>query len=664
VITRAYRPFTFIIGIALSFAATAAPEYDLTVTIDPATREFNAAAAIVVPPGPAADVLLGRRFEANAITLDGRALGVPGIRGNLSVWHLEAARSVRTLSVRWHGTLAPLDASQDERQVLGSALPVSGVEGTFLPAGSTWYPRLPGLIDGYRVAIDLPRGQRGVVPGRLIDEVESAGRERARFEYSHPAEGIDLMAGPYQVETRDVRTARGAAIRLRTYFHSEISQLASGYLDAVKGYLDLYEERIGPYPYAEFSIVSSPTPTGFGMPTLTYLGVEVLKLPFIRTTSLGHEILHNWWGNGVYPDYARGNWSEALTTFMADYAYKERESAEAGERARFEWLRDFASIPPGQDRPLAEFTARSHGTSQIVGYDKGAMVFVMLRDLIGAEAFERGVKRFWREHQFKVASWRDLEAAFEAESGSNLADFFRQWLTRTGAPQVRIATASLSDAGRHLHVTLDQTKPHYRLHVPIAIRTAQGDATRMLDLNGASASFDIAVNARITEVALDPEARLFRRLAAGEAPAILRQVMLDPETVTVFPGLTGAALDTARTLAQSLSDFPLRIDAGSKPVAGTSMLAIGFDADIDRWLAGIGLAPRPEAVKLGATATVWTTALASGSALLVVSARDAPALAALLRPLPHYGRESWLAFDGARMIASGVWPASPQRQHF
>jgi aminopeptidase N len=42
----------------------------------------------------------------------------------------------------------------------------------------------------------------------------------------------------------------------------------------------------------------------------------------------------------------------------------------------------------------------------------------------------------------------------------------------------------------------------------------------------------------------------------------------------------------------------------------------------------------------------------------VISARDADALKALARPLPHYGSQSYLAFDGAQMIARGVWPAT------
>jgi hypothetical protein len=46
--------------------------------------------------------------------------------------------------------------------------------------------------------------------------------------------------------------------------------------------------------------------------------------------------------------------------------------------------------------------------------------------------------------------------------------------------------------------------------------------------------------------------------------------------------------------------------------------------------------------------------------MAVVSARDAESLAALVRPLPHYGRRSYVVFEGAKAIDMGVWPAQPQ----
>ena len=226
------------------------------------------------------------------------------------------------------------------------------------------------------------------------------------------------MAGPYELAERRVDSVDGRSLVVRTWFHPELAPLAEGYLESAAGYIELYERWTGAYPFGDFGIVSSPTPTGFGMPSLTYLGIDVLRLPFIRHTSLGHEVLHNWWGNGVYVDYERGNWAEGLTTFMADYHYRERAGDEDAREQRLAWLRDFAAVPPSDDRPLASFRARSHGASQVVGYHKAAMLFLMLRDRLGRQTFDEGLRRFWRENRFEVAGWPALTWARPSSPGS------------------------------------------------------------------------------------------------------------------------------------------------------------------------------------------------------------------------------------------------------
>lgn len=651
--------FVFVAAWCAAAAAFAAAPvgYDISVRIDPATRALNGTATIIVPPGKSAELVLARRFEVESLSIDGATAAAPRIANGLSTWRLAAAITPRTIAMRWHGRLDALDATLDHRQTLAAASPVTGAEGTFLPAAGAWFPQAGGLMPGYRVSIDLPHGQRGIVPGRLVEESETEGRYRARFEFLHPAQGIDLMAGPYRVETRAIKTSNGKPVVLRTYFHPRIAELAAGYLDSVKDYIDLYDNWIGEYPYTEFSIVSSPTPTGFGMPTLTYLGIDVLRLPFIRATSLGHEILHNWWGNGVYPDYARGNWSEGITTFMADYAYKERESDEAARGMRLEWLRDFAAVPAGQDRPLAEFTSRTHGTSQIVGYNKAAMTFLMLRDLIGRDAFDAGIKRFWRDYRFKTAAWSALQKSFETESTRDLSDFFGQWLTRQGAPALQIESADV--AGSQVSVKLAQDKPAYRLHVPLALRGERGSDVRHADLDKESGTFTFKADARPAEVALDPDFRLFRRIGPEEAPPILRQVMIDPSMVTVLVGKSGAALEAARLLATKMQDEPPRYRTVGDRIDSVPLLVIGIDDEVGRWLKSRGFPARPDALSKG-SAIAWTASLPQGQSIAVVSARDAESLAALVRPLPHYGRRSYVVFDGAKAIEMGVWPAKAQ----
>ena len=564
------------------------------------------------------------------------------------------------IEIRWHGTLAPIDVALDHRGTLGRPVAASGPGGTFLPSGSYWYPVVGDLFGSYRVTIDLPADQRGVVPGRLVEESDADDRVHATFEFAHPAEGIDLMAGPYRVETRTVRTARGSKVVLRTYFHPAIAGLADGYLDSVQGYLDLYEGWIGPYPFSEFSIVSSPTPTGYGMPTLTYLGVSVLRLPFIRTTSLGHEILHNWWGNGVYPDLAGGNWSEGLTTFMADYAFKEREGPDAAREMRLAWLRDLAAVPPGQDRPLVAFRSRHHATSQIVGYDKAAMLFLMLRDRIGTDAFDRALRRFWNAEQFRVASWRDLERAFEAESGQILGPFFTQWLERRGLPSIHIVAASRTASGgvHRVQFTLVQSPPAYLLRIPVDVRTAEGDEMHIVELARGRQTFEIAVHARPKQVILDPEFRVLRRLDADELPAIVRQTMVAPRVSVAVVSPGAAWSKPAERLAQRLLDVaPEFLETGAPLPRDTALVVIGRRADVDAFLSKNGLPARPAALSGSGAAEVWAATQPGGAALLIVSADAPESLDSVARLLPHYGRQSFLVFTEGSVTARGVWPS-------
>ncbi len=653
-ITRAALCAACALAVAVAHAAPVA--HQIRVRIDPATRTLEGNDSISLDSRRRVALLLSARLHIDTLAIDGRSIAVSAdSAAGMQRISLPAARRI---DLRWSGMLAPLERNRNHRETLGHTEPASGVEGTFLPSASGWYPAVDGALESYRLDLDLPASQRGLVPGRLIAERVASERYRARFAFDHPAEGIDLMAGPYQIEERRVRTAAGSKVRLRTYFHAQLAELASGYLDSVAEYLDMYERWIGPYAFSEFSMVSSPTPTGFGMPSLTYLGIDVLRLPFIRSTSLGHEVLHNWWGNGVYPDYAHGNWSEGLTTFMADYAYRERESPAAARAARLAWLRDYAAMASGDDAPLIRFTSRTHGASQIIGYNKAAMLFFMLRDAIGQTAFDAGLRRFWREQRFRIASWAHLRSAFERESGRPLAAFFEQWLERAGAPQLQIANAQAEEAtgGWRLSVTLDQGAPAYAISVPLGIRTARGELTRRVEMSRErdTAVFDLP--ARPQAVVLDPDLRIFRRLAPAEAPPILREAMLAASPTQLAPGADNALEAAARSLAARLFENARTANAS----VGAALVA-GRHADIDAWLAREHLAPRPrELAAARGSAQVWTLRAVDGRIVVLVSVRDAAALTALERPLPHYGRQSYLVFDGARVIERGIWPTRPQ----
>ena len=119
----------------------------------------------------------------------------------------------------------------------------------------------------------------------------------------------------YSVQSDDVE--------VMAYLRTPDSNLATKYMDATERYLQLYEHMLGEYPYSKFALIENFWETGYGMPSFTLLGEQIIRFPFILESSYPHEILHNWWGNGVYLDYGSGNWSEGLTAYLADHLFRE-----------------------------------------------------------------------------------------------------------------------------------------------------------------------------------------------------------------------------------------------------------------------------------------------------------------------------------------------------
>ena len=620
------RSLAGMVAAASLACAAAEPDLSLDLRLDPATRELAAIAELAPPPG--------FRFRPHP---------------SLAVRRMTQLASGK-LRIEYGGVLPALDRRIDFRGVLQALPPMAAPEGSFLPAGSGWYPQ-PSALFTYRVRVHVSGGEKAVVPGKLLEERTGSGFYEALFEYTAPAEGIDLMAGPYETSERFLAPAGHERIRLRTYFYAELAALAPAYLEDSARYVERYSAAIGAYPFSGFSVVASPLPSGFGMPTLTYIGAEVLKLPFIRASSLGHEVLHNWWGNGVRVDYARGNWSEGLTTFMADYAFKEDESAQAARDMRLGWLRDLAAAPPGSQRPLADFRSREHGADAVTGYGKSAMLFFMLRDAIGEAAFSQGIRRFWEQQRFKIASWDDLRGAFEQASRRDLRAFFSQWLERPGAPAVRIVSAR--QEGETLKLQIAQSEPSYALRIPVEIRFDDRAETHWVEIKDKHQAMSIAVGQHPHALRLDPELRVYRRLEPDELPPILRQWMLAPSPNVLF---ATKGIESGKTLGQRFFESPFRVTdkPGDEP-----LLIIGLHDDVDAALARLGLPLRPTEVAGKGTAQVWTVREAA-TPVAVVSAKDEASLAALERPLPHYGAQSWLVFEGARAVARGSWPPSPR----
>jgi aminopeptidase N len=181
---------------------------------------------------------------------------------------------------------------------------------------SNWHP-LADKPMRFSLSADLPHEFTAISEADTFPLTRSGNTVSARF--SRPVTAIHFVAGPYEVKKLQVRED----LTLYSLFFAEDADLAEDYLRHGAEYLRRYEQELGPYPYRHYAIVANRLPSGLGIPTFSLFGRTVLRLPFIKTTSLGHEIVHAWFGNGVEVDAHGGNWCEGLTAFLSDHRYRE-----------------------------------------------------------------------------------------------------------------------------------------------------------------------------------------------------------------------------------------------------------------------------------------------------------------------------------------------------
>jgi uncharacterized iron-regulated protein len=272
------------------------------------------------------------------------------------------------------------------------------------------------------------------------------------------------------------------------------------------------------------------------MPTFTLLGRTVVRLPFIPETSLGHEILHQWFGNYVYGDYKNGNWLEGITSYLSDHLYEDQKGT--GWQHRKKILTDYQSyVTSSKETPLKDFKERTDFASAAIGYGKGAMVFHMLKHIVGENRFFSALRGLIDEKKFSEASWMDIEKTFEKASGENLEWFFSQWLDRKDVPSLDIKDARITVLKGVPTISFEvlQKGEPYRLSLPVKVVTEKDEIRDMLQIEKAKQGFEIPVDGKPLWIIFDEDYDLMRELTEKELPPVLARLFGDGEKLIIYP---------------------------------------------------------------------------------------------------------------------------------
>ena len=620
------------------------PTVETAVTIDVKNFRLSGEAFIENQSGSPFTIDVGQLI-LGAVSIDGAEITPSITDGRFRVTELSGDS---ILHIRFHRRFCETDLNKHPYQrhsLTGSYISPQG-----LVLLDNWCPTVDGLAT-YRLTALVPDDFSAVSEADTVTVTPSGTMHRYRFHFPHPRPGISLIAGPYRIST-----IKRKGLEISAYFFPEDQHMAAKYLEKSIYYLDLYERIVGPYPFRRFAIVQNRGPTGYGLSTYTLLGQEVTRLPFIVDTSLGHEILHSWFGNSVYVDPGQGNWSEGLTTYLADHLYEEQKGL--GSEYRHQLLIDYQSYVHGEDVPsLSDFRSRTGRTDKAIGYGRSAMLFHMLKMRIGKPAFDQALKKFYSEFCFKYAGWNDIETIFARVSRDDLGLFFHQWLERTDVPvlSARIRDEMTLPGKKAVALELMQKNdPPYSVRVPVVLESSCGNYRHVVDFNTRKKTVVFKTELLPKKIILDPELELMRSLSAGEYPPALSRLFGAEEKYYVLnqdqQGIYGQFAAFLETLGFS-SRSPDSIS--DHFFSSNTILFLGDHGPTIERLTG----KTPSPVR-GAKITVRANPFNSSQVFGTVKSSSREQLRQISRKLLHYGRYTSLTFRNGKIIDKETTPAA------
>lgn len=236
----------------------------------------------------------------------------------------------------------------------------------------------------------------------------------------------------------------------------------------------------------------------------------------ITQERLQREAALQWWGLTVGLKSFDDAW---ISQGLAEYsAFALRESTMNGaqlENLRRELLEKSLTFEQTASLTRTPATLDDQSTAyQYIMFGKGAFVFQLLRQTLGEQKFNQLLRNFLAQYRGKNASIDEFEKLTTQVSGQPMRYFFARWVEGTGVPEFSADYQIIrTRAGKFVtRGTIKQNYDNLRLPVEIQLR-AEGEGenkTVKVDVEDASADFNIESNGKPLGIVIDPNFKLLR----------------------------------------------------------------------------------------------------------------------------------------------------------
>ncbi|MFI8828094.1 M1 family metallopeptidase [Streptomyces sp. NPDC053431] len=406
--------------------------YALTLSYDPATGRLDGRAEITAKATQdlSAFNLDFVGLTVRGATVDGRPAAVNRAGNELTLRpraEIEDGAEFRA-TVTYDGVPQKITDSDGSEE--GWLKTADGALALGEPTGSTaWFPgnHHPSDKATYDIAVTVPAGVKAFSNGVLSSEKKTAdGRGTSVWHVAEPMASYlaTLAIGRFDTTTT---TALGGKVPVVTAVDPVVAAGAAALRARIPELLEWETENFGPYPFAAAgAIVERDGDAGYALETQTR---PVFPGSSFDTSTLVHEMAHQWYGDSVSPATWKDMWlNESFATY-AEWLYAEDfEHTPAQKSFEKAFANDAAWAFPPAEPPKAEDL---FGTPV---YQRGAMVLHRIRQEVGDDTFYEILAGWPAEHRHGNATTKDFTEYVESVAGRDLSGLWDVWLYGDGKP--------------------------------------------------------------------------------------------------------------------------------------------------------------------------------------------------------------------------------------
>lgn len=411
------------------------------------------------------------------------------------------------LTVEYSGALASADGSPVE----GLKLAYVGPEGSYLLYPACWFPVNGAGLDRFSstMHITVPQGETVIASGESSGPVSAADGVTYTFHYDQNSFPGTVIAGQYLTQP-----ASAAGVNITLYLKQSEAKYASSYGAAAEKILAFYASRFGTLPTRQLALVEigDDTVGGYSAPGIVALAARGFSDP-VNYDLLAHEMAHQWWRCLVSPATPNDAFlDEGLATYSAALFIQDAE----GETAFEDRMHTIAidALTHENVAPIAQ-AGQLHPFSpeyQSIVFDKGAMVFHMLRWVIGDPAFFATLQAAAREYAWKSMTTAEFQKLAEQNGKQQLTYFFAQWVDSTGVPQFKRQWAIYrTQHGYQVVGKMQQDLDIFRMPIEIRVYVrGRKPVNERIEMIGTTADFTVNTPARPLQVVIDPASDILK----------------------------------------------------------------------------------------------------------------------------------------------------------